>query len=530
MALSLTAFQKSICNLFEASERYTIPDFQRAYSWEYNPCFQLYTDLTRAYVEGEEYFLGNILLARSLRDSKTPYVIDGQQRLLTLWIMIKVLSLLLPDYSMLPKLLRVNLSLRDESYMSKVVSEVPEVNDQTQIETLYGLCNEADVESLNCHDERDGLILANFMLYYNWFSEYRMRDRNDLEAFCDYLLERVYVLPIEISGDDRTDATNRTLTIFETLNNRGEELGDADIFKSRLYAKAKHDGKEREFMNQWVELKECCTRMKVKIDDVFRYYTHVLRGKAGVTTAEINMRDFYVNTTNAPLVVMRYEDVMKDLFDIVRILEYLDESGHRNNLVTIWLQILDAYTNVYPFYAVIVYLFVNGISDDVKFVDFLKNLVRQCYGYGSSSSIKFSMYNTIKLIANKGVYQCTYPDMNEEKFNYLGRLRNGLVLLSYYLQDDTKVLLSYRVRPMMARDMFFETQEGWWNADWDKIENSLYNFVIIGKFTCRENVDKNDNIVKDGSVMSKSLPAGYPEFCDKERIEMQRLLNFFRGE
>lgn len=61
MALSLTAEQKKLYQLFETSERYIIPEFQRPYSWGYDECYQLYMDLTSAFRrKREDYFLGNL--------------------------------------------------------------------------------------------------------------------------------------------------------------------------------------------------------------------------------------------------------------------------------------------------------------------------------------------------------------------------------------------------------------------------------------------------------------------------------------
>ena len=71
MALSLSASQQSIQQLFETSEQYVIPDFQRPYLWEYDESSQLYTDLTSAFHRNrEEYFLGSVLLARDKATGK----------------------------------------------------------------------------------------------------------------------------------------------------------------------------------------------------------------------------------------------------------------------------------------------------------------------------------------------------------------------------------------------------------------------------------------------------------------------------
>ena len=94
MALSLSAEQKSINDIFYSNIQYVIPDYQRAYSWGFDQCNQLYVDLISAYQEHRDYFLGNIIIAKSLDTRKRPQVVDGQQRLITLWLLLKVLSIL----------------------------------------------------------------------------------------------------------------------------------------------------------------------------------------------------------------------------------------------------------------------------------------------------------------------------------------------------------------------------------------------------------------------------------------------------
>ena len=64
MALSLTAEQKSIFDIFSGKNQYIIPPYQRSYSWTETQCMELFEDLKRAYEENQKegYFLGNIVI------------------------------------------------------------------------------------------------------------------------------------------------------------------------------------------------------------------------------------------------------------------------------------------------------------------------------------------------------------------------------------------------------------------------------------------------------------------------------------
>ena len=108
--ISLTAEQKTIEGIFGSpNETYVIPMYQRPYSWGFDQLYELYKDLMSAYNEDEPYFLGNIIMARSKdysNDGKSS-VVDGQQRIITIWTLIKVLSLYLPDINSLQRALYV---------------------------------------------------------------------------------------------------------------------------------------------------------------------------------------------------------------------------------------------------------------------------------------------------------------------------------------------------------------------------------------------------------------------------------------
>ena len=105
MALVLSAEQRSIEKVFSAPENFVIPAYQRPYSWEYDQCFQLYKDLTSAFEDNKkDYFIGNVIIAKSATERTNRYVVDGQQRLITIWLFLRIANLLFPDLKVLRKM------------------------------------------------------------------------------------------------------------------------------------------------------------------------------------------------------------------------------------------------------------------------------------------------------------------------------------------------------------------------------------------------------------------------------------------
>ncbi|BCD51719.1 DUF262 domain-containing protein [Helicobacter suis] len=75
---------------------YTIPLYQRAYSWEKEQWDQFLADLEEVTRGGNKYYFGNVLL-ESLEDQKHIDIIDGQQRITTILIFIRALHNVLAE-------------------------------------------------------------------------------------------------------------------------------------------------------------------------------------------------------------------------------------------------------------------------------------------------------------------------------------------------------------------------------------------------------------------------------------------------
>ena len=118
------------------------------------------------------------------------------------------------------------------------------------------------------------------------------------------------MLPIVLSADGQEDAENKALTIFETINNRGMDLEDAHIFKARLYDSAYTKEQREEFIAMWVDFKTDCDELKLSVDDIFRYYSHIIRGRQRITSNEKRLREFFSNEPFSPLKTLNYKEVL----------------------------------------------------------------------------------------------------------------------------------------------------------------------------------------------------------------------------
>ena len=111
-----------ISNLFSYKEdsiiisgngKFIIPEFQRAYQWSYlkdnDQCEILLDDISNYIVSKDSkanaitpYFLGSIIISKNESSgqesySKDAFVIDGQQRLTTIMLLLKAISLVMQE-------------------------------------------------------------------------------------------------------------------------------------------------------------------------------------------------------------------------------------------------------------------------------------------------------------------------------------------------------------------------------------------------------------------------------------------------
>lgn len=490
--ISLTAEQKTIEGIFGApNETYVIPMYQRPYSWGFDQLYELYKDLMGAYKDGEPYFLGNIILARSKdfsNDGKSS-VVDGQQRIITIWTLIKMLSLYLPDINSIQSALYV-VPWSGKEKLPKIDSKIFENNDDVAIDAVFGydkekleerykaVVNTGIISESKCHTKVEYALLY----FYQQFVALQDEKTFNLAEFAQFLMKKVTMLPIVQSADGQEDAENKALTIFETINNRGMDLEDADIFKARLYDSAYTKEQREEFIAMWVDFKTECDELRLSVDDIFRYYSHIIRGRERITSNEKRLREFFSNEPFSPLKNLNYKEVLEDLNKILSILKYMNKERGDSDEVGIWLQIINAYTNQYPTYALVVYLYYNNVETEEekhRFITFLQSLIRYCFYMGSTTSVKFNIYNMIKVIANKGEIDANYVDVTQEYFSHLGRLQNAFALLAYYLDSKEAIPTRFTVDKIVNLRDEDLLGEDWHYQYLSDICNSIGNLVVL---------------------------------------------------
>ena len=263
-----------------ATRRLSVPLNQREYSWEDEHVEDLYSDLANARDEGHNYFLGTIVLTG--HDKAVPEVADGQQRLSTLMIMLAAVR----DW-----LLKNGDEKRAKAVEDKFLFEVDiKTTERIPKLSLNVDDNEFFIKRiLSRRGEADKKIPATRYSHERLEKAYAIA-RGKLEAILsaysdDHKTERLvaWIEYLENGGEvivlsvpDHLDA----FVMFETLNDRGLKVSQADLLKNHLLKIA--DTRIQEAQQSWAKM--VGTLESVGDDlSVVTYLHHYLITKEGET-------------------------------------------------------------------------------------------------------------------------------------------------------------------------------------------------------------------------------------------------------
>ncbi len=211
---------------------YTVPVYQRNYAWRAEQIEQLISDIQDAIVDGEDgYFLGNLIVTRRKSPTTDYEVIDGQQRLTTLYLLLTMLAGTRGGFDKsLQDRLRYESRPRATEALRRIAAEMPR--------------RSASIPHTPTSD--DAAIHAGFNVIRQFFNQHpELRDEATRADFEKFLRSKVTL--VRACLPPKTDL-NR---YFEIMNTRGQQLQQVDIVKARLMSHLPNEAERACFAWIW---------------------------------------------------------------------------------------------------------------------------------------------------------------------------------------------------------------------------------------------------------------------------------------
>ncbi len=238
---------RSLRQLLSNGLRYSVPRFQRDYSWTETEWDDLWQDIHAVVNERQEqgHYMGYLVLQSA--DNKQFEVIDGQQRLTTLSLIVLAAISRLEELSDDDKPGQDN-KTRAATLHSNFIGFLdpvtlvakPKLSLNRNNDTFY----QDKLATLRIPSSSQGLNASERTLLqaYKWFSQHITErfateaDGSQLAAFVEGIADKFFFTQIVV--DDQLNA----FKVFETLNARGVRLSATDLLKNYLFSLVAGEG------------------------------------------------------------------------------------------------------------------------------------------------------------------------------------------------------------------------------------------------------------------------------------------------
>lgn len=226
--MAFTTENRKVSDIFQRSAIYKVPRYQRDYVWKEVNWKELWIDLQFTLANENEiqwsHFLGTIVLNKSNNESglEVYEIIDGQQRLLTIYILMIVIY---KNFKIQSENEEANIN--NYIYNTFLTSLTKESVKKIMIDNeLYNIDIKEmiDVATNNKMPSKENKL-------YNVFSYFDLNLRGKDYTYLDKFLNKLLSVNIvEITSDEDEEIYN----IFEVLNARGRKLKQIELLKNHI--------------------------------------------------------------------------------------------------------------------------------------------------------------------------------------------------------------------------------------------------------------------------------------------------------
>ena len=492
MATTIEVNKSSIKDLLMTGtkEKFLIPEYQRPYAWTDDQVLTLFEDLVEYTNNQNEssYFLGCIVSFSN--ENKEQEIIDGQQRITTLFLLLRAIH---------RKLQKMSDSKEKDNFIRQIEPAIWKIDELTSVadygsvlieskvfEVEYNQILENILKTGEVEDKSKDRYSLNYKLLIKLLDEYANNEPLNFYKFTNNVLNKTIVLPI------KADTQETALTIFSTLNDRGLPLSDADIFKAKIYNKLNEENKAK-FVEEWKNLTLRSETAAESIQKLFYYYMFYLRAMDNdKKTTTPGLRKYFAEDSFSRLfednLVQNLRDIL-EFWEVVNCREAKESKWTTNFSILSILDILSSYPNEFWKYPVIIYYLKNKNSEKFEelFLIFLRklfvNLFKVYIVSPTINSVKTSILNLNSSILHDEVLNFEFRNVTEDELKngikhlHRNAVRMLLKLLAYNIEEQ-KELLPYNweiehILPLKWQPSYFNSNEDEVNELIETIGNKI---------------------------------------------------------
>ncbi|WP_431770054.1 DUF262 domain-containing protein [Streptococcus gallolyticus] len=275
--MEFSADKITIKDLFSVGRKYTIPRYQREYSWEQSQLKDFLNDIVNNinFIERKtsNYFFGTVILVGDMVQHKFPLqIVDGQQRLTTFTIFLSVLSDLAKEYEKISNnIWKYVIGEDDNGDEYKILENLtasPYFDEKIQSRKQLGIVSE---------DLYDGSEEYRILKAYEFFMQElaNVISRASSEAAIEKI-EVIKLLRDQLISSEMIYICSPTEedvnVIFENINSKGQKLFALDLIKNQIFSVEDKQVPLDQAKELWGQIKNNVNKGSIGIDVFYRHF------------------------------------------------------------------------------------------------------------------------------------------------------------------------------------------------------------------------------------------------------------------
>lgn len=295
-ATIVNASETKLQQIIEGEKQYVVPLFQRAYSWNDKEWKTLWDDLIDLYEQDSPraHFIGSIVTipTTSVPEGVAKYLlIDGQQRLTTIFVLMAVLR----D--------RINgEELAEEIHNTLLVNPYKKGNDKLKLlPTQFDRNAFLVLIEGNTNAENGTQIIK----AYKYFERQFKKNNLDIAKFKKIVTGYLSLVSIVLDPNDNPHL------VFESLNAKGRPLTQSDLIRNYFFMRIHVDQQDEKYSRFWQPMQSALD------ENLTEYIRHFLM-RRGV---KVNVSDIYLTLKDQ----VRIDNAIEYLQELARFAKYYEK-------------------------------------------------------------------------------------------------------------------------------------------------------------------------------------------------------------